>query len=116
MTYFESHKDDSPQAIGTHEGSDSAAALFDKDADFRILTLGVVCYNTTQNSHGLITAVTEHTLTATDVTWDKDDTYEVYITETKDKFISRVAIGKIYGHRLKHGEIEPDGDTEFSNN
>jgi hypothetical protein len=99
---FETHKDDYPQSVGTHKGSDGAVVLFDAEANFSVyIKIGVVCYNVTQETNGLVTASTRDTLTVTDVTWDKDDEYEIYVTAEKDSHISSFAIDKIYGRKLR---------------
>jgi hypothetical protein len=113
VTTYETHKDDSPQATGVHKGSGGAAVLYSKDANFnKYIVLGVQCYNTTQGTNGVITALTTHTVTATGVTWDLDDEYEIYLTDTKNSFISKIAVGRIYGHKLEYGEEEEYDDTE----
>lgn len=98
---FETHIDDYPQSVGIHQGSDGAGVLFNAKANFSVyIKTGVVCYNVTQDTHGLVTASTRNTLTVADVTWDKDDEYEVYVTAKKNSYITRFAIDKIYGRKL----------------
>ena len=99
---FETHIDDYPQAVGTHQGSDGTGVLFDAEANFFVyIKTGVICYNVTQDTHGLVTASTKDTLTVADVTWDNGDEYEVYVTAKKDSYITRFAVDKIYGRKLK---------------
>lgn len=98
---FETHKDDSPQSTGTHQGASGASSLYVKRANFDVyIKLGVDCHNTTQVSNGAVTATTKNTVTATGVTWDFGDTYEIYKTDTKDSFISSFRIDKMYGRKL----------------
>lgn len=106
MTFYETNKDDSPQAIGSHGGADAAAVLYDADANFLLVLIGVTCYNTTQETDGLVTATTRNTLTVAGITWDNGDEYEVYCTATKNSFIGKFAIGRIYGQKLKYNEEE----------
>lgn len=86
----EIHRDDDPLATGTHEGADSASSLYVQGADFKScgIRTGLAIYNTTQGTNGLITAVTEDTVTDDTNSWDYGDTYEIYKTNSKNKFIS----------------------------
>lgn len=108
---FETHKDDSPQATGTHQGANGASSLYHKGANFDVyIKIGVDCHNTTQVTNGAVTAVTKDTVTVSGVTWDLDDVYEIYVTDTKDSFISSFRISEIYGRKLTrdYTEDEPD--------
>jgi len=67
---------------GVHGGAGPAdAALSDADGDF--ITRGIrpligqVLYNLTQATNGLVTAVTDTTITAVGVTWDALDEYRI---------------------------------------
>lgn len=67
---------------GYHEGvGPGDVGLIDSTADF--VTKGIqankkfILWNTTQSVGGYVTAVTEHTLTATGVTWNLEDTYRI---------------------------------------
>jgi hypothetical protein len=86
-----SHIDDDHLATGTHSGADGGLVLRNKGADFKScgVTTGKAIYNTTDSSNGLITAVTEDTVTCTlsggtNNTWTSGDTYKIYKT-----FLSR---------------------------
>lgn len=68
--------------IGAHDGAGPVdAALQDADGNFITLGLlpnvGMVLYNTTQNTSGPVVAVANTTLTATGVTWANGDTYRI---------------------------------------
>ena len=106
--YYEVYKDDKPQAEGTHKGEDGAGALYDPDTIFSWIEPGVICYNDTQETSGAVTATTSNTVVATGVTWNSGDTYSIYKTGTKDSFISRICVGKIYGEKLEWGEVEEE--------
>jgi len=68
--------------VGTHEGAGPAdATLQDSQAQFRTkgvrANVGMVCYNTTQTTNGVVTAVTETSLTVSGVTWANGDAYRL---------------------------------------
>lgn len=64
---------------GGHDGGIGVPSLLDNDIDFLamgfIAGAGQVLYNLTQGTHGPITYVDEHTMTATGVTWNTNDLY-----------------------------------------
>lgn len=71
---------------GIHRGAANAADLLDSYTDFEAAgveaNVGMVLYNLTDGSHGPVTAVTQHTLTAslaggTDNDWDVNDAYRI---------------------------------------
>lgn len=88
----EVHKDDSYLMTGTHAGADSSSTLYVKGAMFRALgvdpSLGQHVDNTTQSTSGAVTAADNETVTVSGVTWDYGDTFEIYLTDTKNSFIS----------------------------
>ena len=88
----EVHRDSDYMATGTHKGADSSASLWDKGKDFKScgVAVGLAIYNTTQSTNGLVTAVTEDTVTDDTNTWDNGDTYETYKTAAKDGLISSI--------------------------
>lgn len=109
---FENHIDNSPQAVGTCGPTASSGILLDRDANFdAYLITGLVCYNTTKDTHGLITAITQTTITATDVLWTSGDAYEIYKTATKNSSISSTTIDDMYGRKvLREYELNLDED------
>lgn len=107
MSYIERNLDDQPLFEGTHKGATSATTLNDPGADFKSCgaIVGSVVYNDTDESYGLITAVTEDELTLTLAggslnTWTSGDEYSVYVTDTKDSKISQIYTDKRYGHKV----------------
>lgn len=113
---IETHKDDFPLCSGTHTGANGASILTDTGKNFDVfVTIGVDCHNTSQGTNGAITAVTKNTATATSVTWDTGDLYEIYCTATKDSYISSIKTTKILGRKWtdyyqdKNEEDLPDG-------
>lgn len=67
---------------GAHEGAGPVdASLSDSQAQFVTKgvrpNVGMVLYNTTQSTNGVVTAATEHALTATGVTWALGDIYRI---------------------------------------
>ncbi len=109
--YVQSLKDDSPLATGTHDGAAGAAALQDSKGYFLKMGIqtGLACYNTTQVTNGAITAVTASTVTATGVTWNNGDAYEIYCTATKNSILGTFGIDRRYGRKVRADEIDDDG-------
>ena len=110
----EIHRDDSPIFTGTHKGADASTVLRDKGVNFRALgvdpDLSQYCENETQSTGGPVTAATEDTVTVTDVTWDNEDTYNIYATSTKDSFISGVWCDVSRGWKIrKHTDVNREG-------
>ncbi len=101
---------------GSHGGGDAAAALSDTSGkvDFTLTScVGRLLENTTQDTSGAVTAETATTLTATGVTWDTDDEYVLYVTDTKNSLISSTEVcvrsGFAYPYwKLGEGGIHPD--------
>lgn len=106
---IETHVADSPVATGTHGGGDGAGYLYVKGAFFSDcgIQIGNPIYNLTQETDGLITAVTEFTITDDTNSWDNGDEYEVY-AQTKDSFISRMVIDKRFGRKTNPADMEND--------
>jgi hypothetical protein len=110
------NKDDSPVAFGSHAGA-TGLDLINKTGYFRTcgITTGRAVYNTTDGSNGLITAVTETTLTCTlsgglNNQWTDGDEYEIYVTGVKGSTISRFEVDKRYGRKVtKYHRLNKDG-------
>jgi len=87
------NRDSQPLFTGTHAGADGATVLLSHGAMFKTLgakaSIGNYVHNATQDVGGALTASTDDTVTATGVTWDNGDTYNIYVTGTKDSIISR---------------------------
>jgi hypothetical protein len=70
-------------------GGAANAFLTDSQVDFVQLgvqaSVGMVLYNTTQNTNGQVTAVTAHTITATGVTWDDGDAYIIVAIDAQQR-------------------------------
>lgn len=98
--FIETHTCDEPLAAGTHKRGSGAASLVDPGADFKScsIQIGMPIYNTTQVTDGLITAVTEDTITDDTNTWDVGDEYEIYF-QTKDSIVSSIVIDKRFGRK-----------------
>jgi len=94
-----------PLATGTHQGA-TGGVLTKEKADFRScgVVVGSLLENATDGSSGLITAVTENSVTATLAggalnTWTYGDTYNIYRTAIKDDEISRIHTDRMYGNK-----------------
>lgn len=103
----EHNLDSTPLATGTHDGSDASATLNHHGAMFKTFGVrtGVFCENETQSTSGLITAVTDTAVTVAGVTWDYGDTYNIYITATKDSKISSYVVDVSAGWRSDPKEL-----------
>lgn len=119
----EIHRDDSPLFTGTHKGASTSATLYVKGANFRALgvdpDLSQYCENETQGTGGAVTAADENTVTATGVSWDYGDTYNIYATSTKDSVISSVWCDVSRGWKIekyddvnRHGWRHEDWDID----
>jgi hypothetical protein len=100
---------------GEHGGAGPAdAALSDAGVNFLNAgvkpNVGMVLYNLTAGTDGPVTAATEHTLTATGVTWDPLDVYRiVMITAAQRSTIEHyldVTAGDIHAARAASGGCE----------
>jgi len=93
-------------ASGTHKGPDSCAYLWDKGKNFLScgVALDMIVHNTTQETNGTITAVTEDTVTDDTNTWDNGDEYEIYI-QTKDTRISSIWTDRRYGRKTDRDKM-----------
>ena len=78
----------------------ASATLKKKGADFLSCgcEIGMPIYNTTMDTNGLITAVTEDTITDDTNLWSNGDEYEIYL-QTKDTFISSQIVDRSRGWR-----------------
>ena len=108
---YETHKDDEALVTGTHSGADGAGALSDSTANFKAwgVVPGVAIYNTTQDTDGLVTAVSHTGITDDTNSWDNGDSYEIYKTPTKDGVISRIGVDKSRGWKAQPEELNSRG-------
>lgn len=123
------HTDDAtyPLMTGTHKGADDASVLSDSGADFMSCgvdpDVGQLVLNDTDGSEGVVTAVTEDTVTCTlaggtDNDWDNGDTYIILKTETEDSSISTHWTDKRFGRKatdpaqLEDGLFPEDRDLD----
>jgi hypothetical protein len=81
----------------------TGAVLRKQGADFRSCGVlpGVVCYNVTAGTHGLITAVDENSVTATGVTWTAGDTFSIYATAAKDAVLGQIYTDLRFGRKAE---------------
>jgi hypothetical protein len=77
--------------------------------------VGLAIYNSTDGSNGLVTAVTEDTVSCTlsggtDNDWDYGDTYNIYKTAAYNTLISRTYTDKRFGYKVTNrNELDDDG-------
>lgn len=105
----EVHRDTEPLFTGTHKGASGGLVL--SDGGQRFVSLGVIVglaiKNDTDGSSGLVTAVTDDTVTCTlsggtANTWTSGDTYKIYKTAAYNTKISTIYTDKIYGQKVTH--------------
>lgn len=112
--YAETHLDSDYSFRGKHKGADGGLVLLDRGACFESCgaIVGAAIYNDTDVSNGLITAVTEDTITCTlaggtNNTWSNLDQYSVFKTSSKDSLISSISTDKRFGNKaLSKDELE----------
>lgn len=106
MPVAEVHRDIYPLFEGTHKGA-TGLTLNDPGADFLSCgaSVGLAIYNDTDESNGLITALTENTVTCTLAggtlnTWTSGDEYSIYATAAYNTKISTTYTDKRYGRKV----------------
>jgi hypothetical protein len=108
MSYVEKNLDNQPLFEGTQKCRTwLATTLNDPGADFKSCgaQIGAVVHNDTDKSSGLITALTENTLTVSLTggslnVWTNGDEYSVYATATKGSKISQIYTDRRYGRKV----------------
>jgi hypothetical protein len=102
---YEVHRDTEYLATGTHKGA-ASLTINDPGKDFKScgVAVGLAVKNTTDGSAGLVTAVTENTVTCTLAggslnTFTSGDTYEIYKTGTYNSKISSIYVDKRSGRK-----------------
>ena len=115
------HTDDAsyPLMTGTHKGADGAAVLFDPGADFEScgvsVTVGQLVQNSDDGSEGVVTAVTEDTVTCSlaggsNNTWANGDTYVILKGATEDAVLSTHWTDKRFGQKVTDpAQLNEDG-------
>lgn len=104
---------------GTHRGADGVSVLYDPGADFKSCgvdpNVGQLVLNDTDGSEGVVTAVTEDTVTCTlaggtDNDWDNGDTYIILKTDTEDSTISQHWTDRRFGQKVVNpNQLDEDG-------
>ena len=126
---IEHHTCDIPMATGTHKRGSGSASLVNPGKNFKScgIRIGMPIFNLTQVTDGLVTAVTEDSVTDDTNTWDTDDEYEIYAQE-KDSAVSSIVIDKRYGRktnpklmideelRPEDRDLDEDGEDVFGPN
>ena len=110
---------DAPLMTGTHKGGDDASVLSHPGADFKSCgvdpNVGQLVLNDTDGSEGVVTAVTEETVTCTltggtDNDWDNGDTYIILKTDTEDAIISTHWTDRRFGQKVTNpAQLDVDG-------
>ena len=96
----ETNKDSTAIMTGKHTGVNSSSFLYDRGENFDVLVpVGVVVYNTTSGTNGLVTSTTEDKIYVDGVAWDTNDEYETYLTAEKESYISSIKITKVLGKK-----------------
>ena len=104
---------------GTHKGADGVSVLSDPGADFKSNgvhpTVAQLVLNDTDGSEGVVTAVTEDTVTCaltggTNATWTNGDTYIILKTGTEDGVISQHWTDRRFGQKTTNpADLDDDG-------
>ena len=107
---------DSDYSFRGHASADGGLVLLDRGACFESCgaIIGVAIYNDTDGSNGLVTVVTEDTVTCTlaggvNNTWSKNDQYSIYKTPEKDFLISKIYTDKRFGNKALSKDDLEDG-------
>ena len=115
------HIDDAdyPLMTGTHKGADGASVLSDSGADFKSCgvdpNVGQLVLNDTDGSSGVVTAVTEDTVTCTlaggsNNSWANGDTYIILKTGVEDAVISTHWTDRRFGSKVNDpAQLNEDG-------
>jgi len=123
----ETRYDTDPFAEGLHYGPTGASYVLNNGADFKScgVTVGLYIENVDDGSNGLVTAVTETTVTCTlsggtNNYWTYGDEYEIYNTATKGSRISTIHTDRRFGRKVlkktelnKHGHFHADEDLDI---
>ena len=103
----ETHRDTDALFTGTHKGSSGVLVLSDPGAMFATLGVetGLAITNDDDVSAGLVTAVTDNTVTCTlsggtANTWTTGDTYSIYKTAAYNTWISSISTDRIHGQKV----------------
>jgi len=126
---IDSHRDTDPLCTGTHKRISGTLVLQNPGADFKScgVMVGLAIYNNTDGSNGLVTAVTEDSVTCTlsggsANTWTIGDTYNIYKTSAYNSLISSTYVDKRHGHKatnkadLDNGIFPEDLDIDEDGN
>lgn len=101
----EVHKDDSSIATGRHDGADGASVLRLMGFNFKSLDMnGRLIKNITDASSGVISDVTEDTVTVTLTggtrnNWNRDDLFRIFLTAAENTYISTIYTDKRFGQK-----------------
>lgn len=113
-----------PLMVGTHKGAAGASVLSDPGADFKSCgvdpvddtdfgTIAQLVMNETDGSEGVVTAVTEDTVTCTlsdGGTWDNGDVYIILKTGVEDAVISTHWTDRRFGQKVVNpAQLDEDG-------
>ena len=104
---------------GSHKGADGVSVLYDPGADFKSNgvhpTVAQLVLNDTDDSEGVVTAVTEDTVTCaltggTNATWTNGDTYIILKTGVEDSNISQHWTDRRFGQKTTNpADLDDDG-------
>jgi hypothetical protein len=118
MASSEIHIDDEYLLRCKHNYATTGGLILKNDAAYFKscgVTVGVAIYNDTDGSHGLVTAVSEGTVTCTlaggkNNSWSYNDQASIYKTATKDGYISKITTDRSAGRKVtKPSQLDDDG-------
>jgi len=107
MAQAQVHRDTDYLATGTHKGASAVMVLHDPGADFLScgVSVGLAIYNDDDESNGLVTVVSESSVTCTlaggtNNYWSSGDTYYIYKTSAYNTKISTIYTDRRAGHKV----------------
>jgi hypothetical protein len=106
----ERHIDDDPLATGTNAGA-TGFIIYDDSADFKScgVAVGLAVHNETAGTDGLVTAVTEGSVTF-DISIASGDVWQIFKTGERGSSISKVYTDRIYGTKaVKPSDLNARG-------
>jgi hypothetical protein len=111
------HTDSDPLIRCTHQYGSGGMILKHKNQDFKScgVIVGLAIYNDTDGSNGLVTEVTEDSVTCTlsggtNNYWSYGDQASIYKTATKDSYISKNTVDRSRGWKVtSENELDKDG-------
>ena len=101
-------RDSDPLVTGIQTGSGTSIVERGKDFKSTGASVGLAVRNITKGTAGHLTSVTEDQVTA-DISFDVNDIYEIYCTDTYNAVIGRWLQDRRFGHKTENRAELVDG-------